>query len=228
MTKRFGFTLAEVLITLSIIGIVASITIPRLKNHIEQIEQKAAFKKAYSTASQAWSQAVAENPSTYMDKGGWTNCPWPDGTAGDVNAHDGRADAFKSKMKVVKTCTNTTGCWPDDYEFVTWLTGNVKTGNYSPYTYSWMTADGMCWSNPYKFLPDDAFLLLDTNCNKKPNKVGQDIFSMILGADGVIYFNLDDKTASGRPISKGNVCPYTTDPMTINGRSVSFKSWLMN
>ena len=30
MTKRFGFTLAEVLITLGIIGVVAALTIPTL------------------------------------------------------------------------------------------------------------------------------------------------------------------------------------------------------
>ena len=30
MTKRFGFTLAEVLITLGIIGVVAAMTIPTL------------------------------------------------------------------------------------------------------------------------------------------------------------------------------------------------------
>ena len=31
-TKRFGFTLAEVLITLGIIGVVAAMTIPTFKN----------------------------------------------------------------------------------------------------------------------------------------------------------------------------------------------------
>lgn len=218
------FTLAEVLITLGIIGIVAALTIPALLNNIANAQLKTAFKKAYSIASQDWEQVASENSGAYNAKGGWS-CTWPDGTTGDFSAADGKVEDFKSKMKVIKTCVGTTGCWPDEYEFATGLLGNNKTGEYSPYSYSWINADGMCWSSPFKGI-DDAHLLLDTNCNKKPNKIGEDIFSMFLGADGVVYFAIDDTSTTGKPVSSGHVCPWTTDPATVNGRSISFKSWL--
>lgn len=48
-----AFTLAEVLITLGIIGVVAAITIPTLVNNIQDQQWKTAYKKAYSTLSQA-------------------------------------------------------------------------------------------------------------------------------------------------------------------------------
>ena len=52
-SSRKGFTLAEVLITLAIIGIVAAITIPTISKNIQQAVLKNQFKKFYSTFSQA-------------------------------------------------------------------------------------------------------------------------------------------------------------------------------
>ena len=53
MTKRFGFTLAEVLVTLTIIGVVASMTVPTLMNNTGTQEMTASYKKAMSTLNQA-------------------------------------------------------------------------------------------------------------------------------------------------------------------------------
>ncbi len=53
MTKRFGFTLAEVLITLAIIGVVAAMTMPTLINNTNGAQFKTAYKKALSVLSQA-------------------------------------------------------------------------------------------------------------------------------------------------------------------------------
>ena len=59
MTKRFGFTLAEVLITLGIIGVVAAMTMPTLINQTNGAQYKAAYKKALSAISQAVTLNVA-------------------------------------------------------------------------------------------------------------------------------------------------------------------------
>lgn len=225
-----GFTLAEVLITLGIIGVVAAMTIPTLMNNIADAQLKTSFKKAYSIASQAWQQAVTDNQGVFTGKGGWGDCPWADGTpVGDsyTNPVDGRAEAFKSKMKVAKSCINEKGCWPDDYEFVQYVEGTNKTGAMSPYSYSWLTADGMCWAVPWKD-GDESLFIVDTNCNKNPNKLGQDIFAFLLGVDGVIYSYFGDKSATSKAVTSGLVCPFVTDPQTINGRSVSFNKWLYN
>ena len=53
MTKRVGFTLAEVLITLGIIGVVAAMTIPTLISNTNGAQFKTAYKKALSTLNQA-------------------------------------------------------------------------------------------------------------------------------------------------------------------------------
>ncbi len=218
-----AFTLAEILIVIGIIGIIAELTLPPLVTNIQEQVLKTSFKKAYSVASQSWSQVVAENPETYIAKGG-SDCTWPDGITADYNSPDGRTDAFKSKQKVIKTCQNESGCWSQNWESYLDLFG---MSSYLPSRYSWVTADGMCWSNPWVGL-DETHILVDTNCNKKPNKIGQDMFSMLLGKDGVVYFYIDDTSTYGKPVSSGYVSPQLDDPAVINGRSVSFKNWLQN
>ena len=51
--NKEGFTLAEVLITLGIIGVVAAMTIPNLMTNIQGIRVRAQLKKTISTLNQA-------------------------------------------------------------------------------------------------------------------------------------------------------------------------------
>lgn len=51
--SQLAFTLAEVIITLGIIGITAEITIPTLMQNVKDKNYKIAYKQAYSVASQA-------------------------------------------------------------------------------------------------------------------------------------------------------------------------------
>ena len=70
MTKRFGFTLAEVLITLGIIGVVAAMTMPTLMNSTQGAQYKAAYKKALSAISQAVTLNVALDEWNFADATG--------------------------------------------------------------------------------------------------------------------------------------------------------------
>ena len=51
--KKLGFTLAEVLITLVIIGVIAAMTVPTLMNNTNSQEFRTALKKAISGVNQA-------------------------------------------------------------------------------------------------------------------------------------------------------------------------------
>ena len=82
MRVRGGFTLAEVLITLGIIGVVAAMTMPTLMNSTQGAQYKAAYKKALSALSQAvtlnmaldeWNFADAKGTSPYTIKEMLTN-----------------------------------------------------------------------------------------------------------------------------------------------------------
>ncbi len=97
MTKRFGFTLAEVLITLGIIGVVAAMTMPTLMNQTNGAQYKAAYKKALSAISQAVTLNVALDDVSFADA--------LEGTAGKLDANASGASVaslLNSRMNVVK------------------------------------------------------------------------------------------------------------------------------
>src|SRR5574344_935485 len=64
---RKAFTLAEVLIVLGIIGIVAAMTIPTLMTKIQDREFKIAAKKAYSVTQAAMKQMNYDNGTDNFD-----------------------------------------------------------------------------------------------------------------------------------------------------------------
>lgn len=164
-----GFTLAEVLITLGIIGVVASITIPTLMNSIQDNQYKVAYKKAYSTASQAWTMANTEGLLSVC-----TN--WGDSGVDICNANNFKA--FKSKMKVSKDCgTDTASCWD--------MSGEKSWDGSWPSTSasSFIDASGMAWSKLQSDndSTDTPEVLVDTNGAKGPNQYGRDraIFTLM-------------------------------------------------
>ena len=65
MKKRSGFTLAEVLITLGIIGVVAAMTIPTLIQNTNSVRFATQFKKSISTLSQAALMSQAQYDIDY-------------------------------------------------------------------------------------------------------------------------------------------------------------------
>ena len=65
--RKRGFTLAEVLITLGIIGVVAAMTIPTLNNHLRGKKLESQFKKTYSELNQAARGFYADNDIPFRD-----------------------------------------------------------------------------------------------------------------------------------------------------------------
>lgn len=57
--KKNGFTLAEILVTLGIIGIVSAITVPSLMSNFQKKTYETSIKKAYNTVSNAVSTYMA-------------------------------------------------------------------------------------------------------------------------------------------------------------------------
>ena len=103
-----GFTLAEVLITLGIIGVVAAMTMPTLINSTQGAQYKTAYKKALSVLSQAVVMNIAledydlsqtvkgTNPNTAADVG--DDDDDDDGGLGQQSLYS----LFKNRMNVVK------------------------------------------------------------------------------------------------------------------------------
>lgn len=141
MTKRFGFTLAEVLITLGIIGVVAAMTMPTLMNQTQGAQYKTAYKKALSALSQAVTLNVALDEWNFADATG----------KGDTYLID---KMLSSRMNVVRTETsygNIKDSKGKDYA-VTLATGAVGAGTVPDLTKTDNTTlffnDGIMFSFP--------------------------------------------------------------------------------
>ena len=166
MTKRFGFTLAEVLITLGIIGVVAAMTMPTLMNQTNGAQYKTAYKKALSAMSQAVVLNVALDDYNMADT---------DNTVAGQNF----IDIFKNRMNVVKTADGTLG--------YTVLTPDASSGataaNFTGVqNYTLFFNDGIAFSFPKTAqkctmdetkgtFPATCKGIIDVNGQKAPNKV---------------------------------------------------------
>lgn len=169
--KLKGFTLAEVLITLGIIGVVAAMTIPALVNYADEIALKTAWKKAFSVLSQAHTKIIADNSFPF-------------------SSHDAYFTALAGYLNTTKRCTlSTSGCWHASNEMYTVASTPIAfTGNSFDMVYYlndgmfiYMGTGGYPPAAPFTpaISPNtSATMLVDVNGFKKPNKMGYDIYGL--------------------------------------------------
>jgi len=100
--KKAAFTLAEVLITLGIIGVVAALTIPSLIANYKDKETIVKLKKVYSVLSQAYQRAVFDNGAPDS---------WNLVAAGDSQGAQNLANTLNQYLNVGKNCGPNDGCY---------------------------------------------------------------------------------------------------------------------
>ena len=60
MRLKKGFTLAEILIVLMVIGVIATLTVPSMMKNVQDAQYKAALKKAYNSVTNVYSMQLIE------------------------------------------------------------------------------------------------------------------------------------------------------------------------
>lgn len=175
--KLFGFTLAEVLITLGIIGVVAALTIPIIINKISKVERNTHVKKMYSIINNALNFIKSNNNGTLIGL-------FPDSTT--------TINLLAQQLNYNKLCPNmiADGCKSSGvYNYLkngSWDYSNssaiiLNTGEiiaiYKDYaTNGWSTCNSTeLISEPYCFVVD-----IDINGDKQPNQIGTDIFEFFV------------------------------------------------
>ncbi len=101
--KQLAFTLAETLIVMGIIGVVAALTLPNLNSSTSEKEKVAIYIKTYSELNDAMSRAVA----VYGPPTEWIKSS--DNT--DALKSKRIADRITEFMKITKSCETGTGCF---------------------------------------------------------------------------------------------------------------------
>lgn len=200
-----GFTLAEVLVTLGIIGVVAAMTMPTLLNNTGNQQFVAKLKKVNSVLGQATIRAV-EDHGMIEDWG------IKDGSADNLNRI---FDYYKPYFNIVQDCENdvTNPCTADTQLLS--LAGNgigwsnaigmgsgVRSFVLSDGTAVLMDAysnkeDSSLFGVTRNKLSNFIIFLVDVNGDKKPNRLGRDVFIFLLTQEGIIPAGADvDDTKS--------------------------------
>jgi len=201
MKKLSAFTLAEVLIILAIIGVVAALTIPSLMRKYQNYVLQTQFKEAHSLISNALKSIVSEHPNYVAD----IRTPVP-GTDWNNNGRDILGADMMKKLKTTRNCSYYAdkGCdW------------NVRFSRYRNFTNTSQGNSGWAYLGYFNIENNMTLyticsqgcryihIFVDVNgLDKKPNRQGFDLFD----------FQLDDE---------GNLVPATQHGTTCNRRSTS-------
>ena len=165
--RKLAFTLAEVLIVVGIIGLIAEMTIPSLLNDIAKQDKTVRLKKIYSSMQQAIMLSEIDNGSSmYWDyvRGG-----------SNIDSLIFFNTYFAPYLSFIEIDNN-----------------SLRPGDSDPKTKIFFN-DGSSMQISMGSCVDFIF---DTNGKKNPNSYGYDKFTFLFctGADSAFWFHRNDKT----------------------------------
>lgn len=163
-----AFTLAEVLVTLGIIGVVAALTMPALVGNYKKKQTVTQLKKVYSSLLQSVESSKIENG----DIADWN---W------NLDAYNFFIQYLAANFQVVRNCGNNSGCWNSDGGYM--LKGGVYDDNpLKSYWYKILLSDGTFIALQKQ---DDSHvhISVDINGEKAPNTYGKDLFVLTLTSE---------------------------------------------
>ena len=186
LKKRAAFTLAEILITLGIIGVVAAMTLPTVIAKYQHKALESAFKKSYSNLMQAMVYAEPELIS--------------DITGGGAVTHNSEFyNKLWERYKIIEDLTarnqfNMSKIYQDGPKT---YNKKAKANIDCPQLPNLVVSDGSAIGGMFNCAGN--WVVIDTNGPyKKPNAVGHDVF----------YFAVDSKTKRLFPLGSNIVTGY--------------------
>ena len=170
-SQKAAFTLAEVLITLGIIGIVAAMTIPTLIANYQEKQTISKLQKVYASLKNAFELAKVEHGD--YETWSWNQIPV---TNGARTQYFWETYIFPH-LKIAKKCFPiTTECVAEGITKLNGTAESVVTSTHGAfvlydgtYVYTWAGGSGF---HPH------IWVYADINGKAKPNVVGKDIFTM--------------------------------------------------
>lgn len=171
-----AFTMAEVLMVLAVIGVVAAMALPRLSDNVDEQALVAGVRKAYSDLQIAYDAMVTR----YGEPDGWLN-----GLESNKKASELLKNRLKESLDVELDCEDSaSNCMPTSTTDAYYL--KLKSGIGLAISAD-NDVDFTCDSFQYRYYPC-AFgdIYVDVNGpDKGPNQDGYDIFDFELSKNGV-------------------------------------------
>lgn len=158
-----AFTLAEILIVLGLIGIVAEITIPTLISNTREQSFKVGYKQAYSDLNYVLS--ILNSTDSPLIR-----------TAMNTQVDADNFDKLKANFKVVNDCPrngDNSACWASNTDY-------YYASHPSVTAPAFIDNSGHSWAHCYGCGGQELFV--DVNGLKPPNHFGQDRFPFALNS----------------------------------------------
>lgn len=171
-----GFTLAEVLIVLAVIGVVAALTVPNLISNYKKNVAIARLKEAYSLLNNAYKLSVADNGNFLSFR---HNKEYTDNLSKqDFDKY------FRKYLKITKDCESLISCgYSSDNPFTRINSDEVYEFVTTSHTRAYLLSNGMVlfyrdlqYGETGGFAFNNIFLSVDINGPSGPNKTGVDLF----------------------------------------------------
>ena len=235
--KKFGFTLAEVLITLGIIGVVAALTAPALVMSSRNEANAAKLSVAVSNLENAFgNMIVQENANNLFDTRAWQNRNSRPAFAGNLGQYmhingykdlDGE-DGVNTYYGTNPPCGMDANGARNAQNNISWFLGDgnaetnhiIETKNGATYfilpygnqNVSQAQKDAMIALGGALF-EEAADVYIDVNGAAVPNTVGRDIFAFYLGENGILYpvGGMDVSIFDSQGTNKNNVWDVAID-----------------
>ncbi len=211
--KNFAFTLAEVLITLAIIGVVAALTIPTLISNYQKHQYVTQLKKNYSTLTNGFKQIMASDGVVKLSDTVLIQSINGGNTGLNQNQSAFRGE-FAKHFKVLKSYDEGTIPQADKITYKPLKTGGDTESYYFDDMVAFFMSDGSIY---YVTLYKDTTTLaskeylkeiialgskeddpigtiaIDVNGKKEPNQWGRDAFWFDINNDGrlIAYGGVD-------------------------------------
>lgn len=185
----YAFTLAEVLLTLVIVGIVAALTIPSLLFSVQKQKLVSNLQIAHNILSQSTKMLVTDNNGDLT---------------GLYNNSSDLINSYSAYIKFTRQCAPNQGigeCFPSNAVSQKLSGGSINPGNtvfdntyraigINKICYLFISAGASCSGANYK---EDGVnnsqcgdIYVDVNCSDSPNTLGRDIFIFRLGRYSIV------------------------------------------
>lgn len=204
-----AFTLAEVLITLGVIGIVAAMTLPTLIAKYQEKVMITQLKKVYTELSQAVMLFKVDDNITNLSDS-------------SLNSNAEFNNFIEKYLNVAKKCNSEVSpCFSKSYKKLSGVDSKFNLGCGGAKSY--VLTSGVAICARYNIGTNAiAEIHVDVNGNKAPNVLGRDAFNLFLYSNGII----DDLVTIIRDENNPEGSVVWTDataPLSVEQREASFK-----
>ncbi len=175
-----GFTLGELLIALTVIGVIIVIITPMVVTHFRSKSQVAALQSAYTSVANAVKLMLIDDRASSVSK----SLLYSDDASDTVTS---TAGAFLKKyFKVTRDCETEPGdCFAASYKNINKDAISLPAKG-EAYCVALATGYSMCITPPDSDTKLGARVLVDINGPQRPNIGGRDLFLFYIYMDGFI------------------------------------------